>query len=77
MRKKKEITPRQNEILGFIKGFIKDFGVAPTRQEICDNYEAMRFPSAATYHIDALVKAGRIKIDPLKARGIVVRRERS
>lgn len=65
----KNLTPRQNEILNFIRQTIQQQQVAPTLTEISD---AMGFRSvnAAKQHVLALEKKQAISLSAGKARGI-------
>jgi len=65
----RELTPRQAEILEFIRGHAVNSGYPPTRAEIC---EAMGFrsPNAAEEHLRALVRKGVIEMAPGVSRGI-------
>ncbi|HET9664173.1 MAG TPA: transcriptional repressor LexA [Burkholderiales bacterium] len=68
-----ELTPRQGEILEFIRVHMKDSGYPPTRAEIC---KAMGFrsPNAAEEHLRALVRKGAIEMAPGASRGIRLKR---
>ena len=67
------LTPRQAEILRFIRSHAESQGFPPTRLEIC---QAMGFqsPNAAEEHLRALVRKGAIEMTPGASRGIRVRR---
>lgn len=64
-----KLTPRQQEILDFIKSSLEVLGAPPTRAEIA---QAFGFASAnaAEEHLKALAKKGVINIEPGSARGI-------
>ena len=67
------LTPRQAEILRFIRTHTETQGFPPTRVEIC---EAMGFqsPNAAEEHLRALARKGAIEMIPGASRGIRVKR---
>lgn len=64
-----KLTPRQSEILQFIKNCIEDNGFPPTRAEIA---QALGFksPNAAEEHLKALARKGAIEMTPGASRGI-------
>lgn len=64
-----KLTPRQQEILEFIKGTLEVLGAPPTRAEIA---RAFGFASAnaAEDHLKALAKKGAIVLESGSARGI-------
>ncbi|MCL2524063.1 MAG: transcriptional repressor LexA [Betaproteobacteria bacterium] len=64
-----KLTPRQQEILDFIKNSLEMLGAPPTRAEIA---QAFGFASAnaAEDHLKALAKKGVIILEPGSARGI-------
>ena len=64
-----KITPRQQEILDFIRNTLELLGAPPTRAEIA---QAFGFAShnAAEEHLRALAKKGLIVLEPGSARGI-------
>ncbi len=63
------LTPRQQEILDFIRNTLEKLGAPPTRAEIA---HAFSFAShnAAEEHLRALAKKGVILLEPGSARGI-------
>ncbi len=65
----KKLTPRQQEILEFIRSHLRRQGCPPTRAEIV---EAMGFrsPTAAEDHLRALARKGAIELVPGVARNI-------
>lgn len=67
-----ELTARQKEILGFLKAWIHEYGMPPTRQEICDAL-GFRSPNAAEEHLRALERKGAIEMLPGSSRGIRIR----
>jgi len=66
---KKQLTDRQNEILIFIKEFVRENGYPPTLREI-----GSRFQISSTFgvkrHLDALKKKGYVVIERNASRGI-------
>ncbi len=64
-----KLTPRQAEILAFIKQCLEDNGYPPTRAEIA---QALGFksPNAAEEHLKALARKGAIEMTPGASRGI-------
>ncbi|TLX59454.1 repressor LexA [Stutzerimonas nosocomialis] len=64
-----KLTPRQSEILAFIKNCLEENGYPPTRAEIA---QALGFksPNAAEDHLKALAKKGAIEMTPGASRGI-------
>lgn len=64
-----KLTPRQQEILEFIKGAVEALGAPPTRAEIA---RAFGFASAnaAEDHLKALARKGAITLEAGSARGI-------
>ncbi|MCL6269802.1 transcriptional repressor LexA [Sansalvadorimonas sp. 2012CJ34-2] len=64
-----KLTPRQSEILDFIKDHIDDTGFPPTRAEIARQL-GFRSPNAAEDHLKALARKGAIEIIPGTSRGI-------
>ena len=67
----KYLTERQRDILGFIREFQKEHGVAPTHREICDRFG---FSSYGTVykHLSLLEKKGLIRRDSNQKRGVEV-----
>jgi repressor LexA len=65
----KYVTERQRDILGFIREFQKEQGVAPTHREICDHFG---FSSYGTVykHLSLLEKKGLIRRDWNQKRGV-------
>lgn len=63
------LTPRQAEILDFIRDAVKRTGMPPTRAEIATVF-GFRSPNAAEEHLRALAKKGAIEISSGTARGI-------
>jgi repressor LexA len=63
------LTPRQQEILDFIRNSLEVLGAPPTRTEICHAF-GFASPNAAEDHLRALAKKGAIVLEPGSARGI-------
>jgi len=64
-----ELTPRQSEVLGFIRDFLEETGMPPTRAEIAIKL-GFRSPNAAEEHLRALQRKGVIELIPGTSRGI-------
>ena len=64
-----KLTPRQAEILAFIKRCLEDNGYPPTRAEIAQEL-GFKSPNAAEEHLKALARKGVIHIMPGTSRGI-------
>lgn len=64
-----KLTPRQQEILDFIKNSVEVLGAPPTRMEIANAF-GFASPNAAEDHLKALAKKGAITLEPGSARGI-------
>ena len=66
-----KLTPRQSEILDFIKHCLDVNGYPPTRAEIAQQL-GFRSPNAAEEHLRALARKGAIEMIPGASRGIRV-----
>ena len=64
-----KLTPRQAEILAFIKRCLEDNGFPPTRAEIAQKL-GFKSPNAAEEHLKALARKGAIEMTPGASRGI-------
>ncbi|HLV16486.1 MAG TPA: transcriptional repressor LexA [Pseudomonas sp.] len=64
-----KLTPRQAEILAFIKHFLEQHGFPPTRAEIAQKL-GFKSPNAAEEHLKALARKGAIEMIPGASRGI-------
>lgn len=64
-----DLTPRQQEILDFIRNSMDVFSMPPTRAEIAGAF-GFASPNAAEDHLRALAKKGAITLEPGSARGI-------
>ena len=65
------MTKRQQEILDFVKGFIRDNQYPPTRTEISEAF-GFKSTNAAEDHLRALERKGLVKLVANIQRGIVV-----
>ena len=63
------LTPRQREILDFIRNTLDVLGAPPTRAEIANAF-GFASANAAEEHLKALAKKGNIVLEPGAARGI-------
>lgn len=64
-----KLTPRQQEILDFIRNSVEVLGAPPTRAEIANAF-GFASHNAAEEHLRALAKKGAIVLEPGSARGI-------
>ena len=64
-----ELTPRQQEIYDFVRGFLVDNGMPPTRVEIARAL-GFRSANAAEDHLRALARKGVVELLPGASRGI-------
>jgi repressor LexA len=64
-----KLTPRQSEILDFIKSSLEANGYPPTRAEIAQQL-GFKSPNAAEEHLKALARKGAIEMTPGASRGI-------
>lgn len=64
-----KLTPRQEQILGYIKDYLQDTGFPPTRSEIAAEM-GFKSPNAAEEHLRALARKGAIEMMPGTSRGI-------
>jgi repressor LexA len=63
------LTPRQQQILDWIRGFMEARGMPPTRAEIAAGL-GFSTPSSAEDHLQALARKGALEIVPGAARGL-------
>jgi repressor LexA len=63
------LTPRQQQILDFLKDWIAEHGMPPTRAEMCASL-GFRSPNAAEEHLRALERKGAIEMLAGSSRGI-------
>lgn len=68
---KKQLTDRQNEILAFIKQFLKENGYPPTLREIGKGFQ-ISSTFGVKRHLDALAKKGYLNVESNASRGICV-----
>ena len=71
---KKELTERQNNILIFIKDFLRENGFPPTLREIGKSF-GISSTFGVKRHLDALEKKGYIRIESNASRGIAIVRD--
>lgn len=64
-----KLTPRQEEILDYIRDYQNETGYPPTRSEIAKQM-GFRSPNAAEEHLRALARKGAIEMLPGTSRGI-------
>jgi repressor LexA len=64
-----DLTPRQQEILDFVRATVEESGAPPTRLEICAAF-GFASPNAAEAHLKALAKKGAILLEAGSSRGI-------
>jgi repressor LexA len=64
-----QLTPRQREILDFIRNTLENLGAPPTRAEIASAF-GFASHNAAEEHLKALARKGIIVLEPGSARGI-------
>jgi repressor LexA len=64
-----KLTPRQRQILDWIRGFMEARGMPPTRAEIATGL-GFSTPSSAEDHLQALARKGALEIVPGAARGL-------
>ncbi len=69
MTRDNALTPRQSEILAFIRDTVESEGRPPTRAEVCAAF-GFRSPNAAESHLRALAAKGAILLEEGRARGI-------
>lgn len=67
----RKITPKQEQILEFIKDTILKKGYPPTVRDICEAVD-LRSTSSVHSHLETLEKNGYIKRDPTKPRAIEI-----
>src|SRR6266481_191849 len=64
-----QLTPRQQQILDWIRSFLEARGMPPTRAEIAAGL-GFSTPSSAEDHLQALAKKGVIELVPGASRGL-------
>jgi len=65
----RDLTPRQQEILQFIRDRLEATGLPPTRAEIAQEF-GFRSPNAAEEHLKVLARKGVLELLPGASRGI-------
>ena len=65
----KDLTPRQSEVLDFIRRIIEETGMPPTRAEIAEEL-GFRSANASEDHLRALARKGALELVPGASRGI-------
>lgn len=71
MAKGNKMSPKQQEILDYIKSQILERGFPPTVRDICEAVH-LRSTSSVHSHLETLEKKGYIKRDPTKPRAIEI-----
>ena len=71
-----KLTARQQEVFDFIKEYLDDNGMPPTRAEIATKL-GFKSPNAAEEHLKALARKGAIEMVPGASRGIRIPEELS
>ena len=71
MEEKQKITPKQREILEFIKAELLDHGYPPSVRDICTAVK-LKSTSSVHSHLETLEKKGYIRKDPAKPRAIEI-----
>jgi repressor LexA len=66
---KKQLTERQEQILGFIQDFIQESGYPPTLREIAKEFE-LSSTFGVKRHLEALEKKGYLSVESNTSRGI-------
>lgn len=64
-----KLTPRQEQILDYVKEYLQETGFPPTRSEIAQEM-GFKSPNAAEEHLRALARKGAIEMMPGTSRGI-------
>ena len=64
-----KLTPRQTEVLNFIRSYLEETGYPPTRADIAREL-GFRSANASEEHLKALARKGAIEIIPGTSRGI-------
>ncbi|MBT4161213.1 MAG: transcriptional repressor LexA [Gammaproteobacteria bacterium] len=64
-----KLTPRQSEVLAFIKSYIEETGYPPTRADIAKEL-GFKSANASEEHLKALARKGAIEMIPGTSRGI-------
>ena len=67
-----KLTPRQKDVLEFLKSYVKDNGLPPTRREIADHFKWESQTAAQDHLIQLKIKGYINLLDRGRARGIIV-----
>ena len=70
----RRLSERQREVLDFVRGYVRDRGVAPSRPEIAEAL-GLRHKSTVDAHLLALMNKGWIELRPGSPRNIRLLRE--
>ncbi|MBI5585817.1 MAG: repressor LexA [Deltaproteobacteria bacterium] len=62
------LTPRQQEILDYIRDFQDRYGYPPSRREVAGHFGI--YPGSVQDHLKALIRKGRLKREPNRSRGL-------
>lgn len=62
-------STKRDEVMAFLRDFLAENGYAPTVREICAA-TGLKSTASAYYHLQALAKAGMIRLDESKKRAI-------
>jgi len=71
MYSKKKLTNRQNQVLGFLRDFKRNEGIAPTYREIA-GYFGFKSTKAALDHVRALENKGYVRLHGNRSRSIEI-----
>ncbi len=64
-----KLTPRQSQVLAFIRNYIEETGYPPTRADMASQL-GFKSPNASEEHLKALARKGAIEMIPGTSRGI-------
>jgi repressor LexA len=62
------LTPRQQEILDYIRDFQDRYGYPPSRREVAGHFGI--YPGSVQDHLKALIRKGHLKREPNRSRGL-------
>ena len=62
------LTPRQQEILDYIRDFQERYGYPPSRREVAGHFGI--YPGSVQDHLKALVRKGHLNREPNRSRGL-------
>ena len=63
------LSTRQQQVLGFVREYVRDQGFPPTLAEIAEG-TGLTHISSVTYHLNALMRKGWVEVRPNTRRGI-------